>query len=80
MTNFNDSSVARIDDLAIPARAYKIIEEMAVVKNRTIEELLEEYILIGLAQDMQNHSRIGKQYSQYLKEKHQYDPQGRWKV
>jgi hypothetical protein len=37
MTNFNDTSGIRIEDMSIPARAYKLLEELAVVKNRTVE-------------------------------------------
>ena len=80
MTNFNDPSSVIMEDVSIPKRAYKVIEELAEIKNRTVDELIEEYILEALAMDLQNHSLVGKQYSQYLKEKYQYDPQGRWKV
>jgi hypothetical protein len=80
MTNFNDPSRVRIDEVGIPARAYYLLRKLAEVKNRTIEELIEELILKGIASLLENHSMLGEQYSQYLKEKYQYDPQGRWKV
>ena len=80
MTNFHDISAARIEDVSIPARAYKVIEELAEVKNRTVQELIEDYILVGLALDLKNHTVLGVQYSDYLKEKYQYDPQRLWKV
>jgi hypothetical protein len=80
LTNFNDTATISLEEIGIPARAYKVLEELAEVKNRTIEELIEEYILAGLASDLKNHTVLGVQYSDYLKEKYQYDPQGRWKV
>lgn len=80
MTNFNDPAAARIEDLSIPARAYKLLEELAVIKNRTVEEMIEDYILAGIHADMQNHQSLGMQYANYLREKHQYDSRGRWKV
>jgi hypothetical protein len=79
MTNFNDTSGTRIEDLVIPARAYKLLEELALVKNRTVEEMTEGYILTGLHSDIQNHQSLGMQYANYLREKHQYDSRGRWK-
>ena len=80
MTNFNDPSSVRIDEVGIPARAYRLLEELAVIKNRTVEQLIEEYILAGLHSDIQNHQALGMQYANYLREKHQYDSRGRWKV
>ena len=80
MTNSNDPTGIGIEEIAVPARAYYMLRKLAEVKNRTIEELIEEYILAGLASDLKNHTVLGVQYSDYLKEKYQYDPQGRWKV
>jgi hypothetical protein len=80
LTDFNDTSGVRIEDLAIPARAYKLLEELAGVKNRTVEQLIEDYILTGLHSDIQNHQALGTAYANYLREKHQYDSGGRWKV
>jgi hypothetical protein len=79
LTDFNDTSGIRIEDLAITARAYKLLEELAVVTNRTVEEMIEGYILAGLHSDIQNHQSLGMQYANYLREKHQYDSRGRWK-
>ena len=80
MTDFNDTSGIRIEDLAITARAYKLLEELAVVTNRTVEEMIEDYILVGLHSDIQNHQSLGMAYANYLREKHQYDSRGRWKA
>ena len=80
MTNFNDPSGTRIEDLSIPARAYSLLEELAVVKNRPVEQMMEDYILAGLHSDIQNHQCLGMQCANYLREKHQYDSRGRWKV
>ena len=66
MTNFNDTSGTRIEDLSIPARAYSLLEELAVVKNRTVQELIEDYILAGLHCDIHNHQALGMQYANYL--------------
>ena len=79
MTNFNDTSGIRIEDVSIPARAYSLLEELAVIKNRTVEQMMEDYILTGLHSDIQNHQSLGMQYANYLREKHQYDSRGRWK-
>ncbi len=57
-----------------------LVEEFAVIKNRTVQELIEDYILAGLHSDIQNHQALGMQYANYLMEKHQYDSLGRWKV
>ena len=80
MASFNDTSGIRIEDLSIPGRAYGLLEELAVIKNRTVEQLIEEYILAGLHSNIQNHQSLGMQYANYLREKHQYDNRGRWKV
>jgi hypothetical protein len=80
LTNFNDTSGRRIEDMSIPARAYSLLGELAAIKNRTVEQLIEEYILAGLHSDIQNHQSLGMQYANYLREKHQYDSRGRWKV
>ena len=80
MTNFNETSSIRIEDISIPARAYKLLEELAVIKNRTPEQRIEDYILAGLHNDIQNYQALGMQYANYLREKHQYDSRGRWKV
>ncbi len=73
MTNFNDPSGTRIEDLSIPARAYSLLEELAVVKNRTVQGLIEDYIHAGLYRDIQNPQSLGAAYANYLREKHQYD-------
>jgi hypothetical protein len=80
MTNFNDPAGIGIEEIAIPARAYYLLRKLAEVKNRTVEELIEELILKGIVSLLENHSVLGEQYAQYLKERYQYDPQGRWKV
>ena len=80
MTNFNDTSSVRIDEVGIPAGAYGLLEELAVIKNRTVEQMIEDYILAGLHSDIQNHQSLGMQYANYLREKHQYDSRGRWKA
>ena len=80
MTSFYDPSGTRVEDLSIPARAYSLVEEFAVIKNRTVQELIEDYILAGLHSDIQNHQALGMQYANHLMEKHQYDSLGRWKV
>jgi hypothetical protein len=79
-TDFNDTTGVRIEDLSIPKRAYSLLEELAVIKNRTVEQMIEGYILAGLHSDIQNHQSLGMQYANYLREKHQYDSRGRWKV
>ena len=79
MTNFNETSGIRIEDISIPARAYKLLEEQAL-KNRTVEEMIEGYILTGVHSDIQNYQALGMQYANYLREKHRYDSRGRWKV
>jgi hypothetical protein len=80
MGNYNDSHVVQIgDDVTIPERAYHLIGKLAEVKNKTKEALIEEYILTGLGRDLEDHSRLGERYSDYLKERYQYDPQGRWR-
>jgi hypothetical protein len=80
LTNFNDTSGNGIEDMSIPARAYKLLEELAVVKNRSVEEMIEGHILAGLHNDIQNHQSRGTAYANYLREKHQYDSRGRGKV
>ena len=80
MTDFNDTSGIRIEDVSILTSAYKLLEELAVIKNRTVEQMIEDYILVGLHNDIQNHQSLGMQYANYLREKHQYDSRGRWKV
>ena len=80
MTNFNDPSSVVLEDMSITARAYSLLEELAVIKNRTVEEMIEDYILAGLHSDIQNHQALGMQYANYLREKHQYDSRGRWKI
>ena len=73
MTNFNDTSGIRIEDVSIPTSAYKLLEELAVIKNRTVEQMIEDYILVGLHSDIQNHQSLGMAYANYLREKHRYD-------
>ena len=80
MTNFNDTSGIRIEDVSILTSAYKLLEELAVIKNRTVEQMIEDYILVGLHSDIQNHQSLGMAYANYLREKHQYDSRGRWKA
>ena len=80
MTNFNDTLGIRIEDMSIPARAYSLLEELAVIKNRTMEQMIEDYILAGLHNDIQNHQALGTAYANYLREKCQYDTRGRWKI
>ena len=80
MTDFNDLATTTLDEVSIPARAYGLLEELAVIKKRTVRELIESYILVGLHSDIQNHQSLGMQYATYLREKHQYDSRGRWKA
>ena len=80
MTDFNDLATTTLDEVSIPARAYGLLEELAVIKNRTVRELIESYILVGLHSDIQNHQALGTAYANYLREKHQYDSRGRWKA
>ena len=79
MTNFSDPSSVRIDEVGIPVGAHGLLEDLAVIKNTTVDELIEEYILAGLPSDIQHHQSLGMQYASYLREKHQYDSCGRWK-
>jgi hypothetical protein len=60
LTNFNDPTGIGIEEIAIPARAYYMLRKFAEVKNRTVEELIEELILKGIASLLENHSALGE--------------------